>query len=115
MVDCSAFFDGAHDRIEAVVGEDHIGGFFGDVRAFYAHCDADICAFEGGCVVDAVACDGNDFAQMFEGVNEFEFVLWADAGENDFFFFVFEKGFEFFGGNTVEVFACDYFVVIVCD
>ena len=53
--DATAFLDGGDDGGKVVVGQDNIGGVFCYVGAGLAHCDADVCAAEGGRVVDAVA------------------------------------------------------------
>jgi len=47
-----------------------------------AHGDADVGCFEGGSVVDAVACHGYDVASGFEGADEAELLLRHHAGED---------------------------------
>ena len=42
VVDPATLADGGHDRGEVVVGEDHVGGFFGDLGSGHAHRDTDV-------------------------------------------------------------------------
>lgn len=51
----ASFFDGVEDGGEVVVGEDYFRGVFGHVGAGFAHGNADVGAFEGRRVVDAIA------------------------------------------------------------
>jgi hypothetical protein len=72
--------DGGHDGGEVVVGQDHLGRFFGDVGAGDAHGDADVGRLERGGVVHAVAGHGHDVAVGLEGVDDAELVLGRDRG-----------------------------------
>ena len=58
----AAFFDGGFDGGEVVVGEDHVGGFLGDLGTPLPHRDADVCLLQRGRVVDAVARHRDDVA-----------------------------------------------------
>ena len=51
----TAFGDGVQNGGEVVICENDGGGIFGDVRAGEAHGNADVGAFEGGRIIDAVA------------------------------------------------------------
>ena len=62
VVDLSALFNSVDDGSKVVVREHHVGDALGDVRSGDAHADADICGFDGGRIVDAVAGHCGDHA-----------------------------------------------------
>ncbi len=85
--DDAAAFHGVYDCCEVVVCEDHFTGFFCNICAGDAHGDSDVCAFEGWGVVYAVSGHCYDVAFGFEGFEDFDFVVGADAGvDADFFY-----------------------------
>src|SRR5699024_4905627 len=73
-----ALLDGADDGGEVVVREDHVRDVLGDVRAGYAHADADVGALDAGRVVDAVAGHGRDHARALPGRDYAGLVLGLD-------------------------------------
>ena len=82
VIDGAPFLDGVGDGSEVVVGQHHGGGFLGGFGAFDAHGDADVGAFEGGGVVDAVAGHGHNVSGGLEGGDEAEFVFRGGAGKD---------------------------------
>ena len=50
----AAFFHRGFDGGEVIVGEDHVGGFLGDLGTPLPHRDADVCLLQCGRVVDTV-------------------------------------------------------------
>ena len=62
VVDAAAALDRGDDGGEVVVGEDHVAGFLGHLRAGDAHRDADVGALERRGVVDPVAGHRDDVA-----------------------------------------------------
>ena len=73
---------GGDDGGKIVVGDDHVGGVFGDVRPRDAHGDADIRAADTGRVVDAVARHGDDFARRLQPLHDQALVPRRDAREH---------------------------------
>ena len=67
------------DGCVVVIAQDHLCGFFSDLCAGDTHGNPDVCRFDGGDVVDTVACHWDDLAVSLEGVGDLEFVLWRDA------------------------------------
>ena len=78
--DPAALADGADDRGEVVVGEDHVRRLLGDVGAGDAHRDADVRRLQRGRVVDAVAGHRDDPPVRLERVDDAQLVLRRDAG-----------------------------------
>ena len=78
--DPAALADGADDRGEVVVGEDHVRRLLGDVGAGDAHRDADVGRLQRGRVVDAVAGHRDDPAVGLQRVDDPQLVLGRDAG-----------------------------------
>ena len=60
VVDAAPLFAGTDDGGEVVVGKYHVGDVLGDVGTGDAHAHADVGAFDGRGVVDAVARHGHD-------------------------------------------------------
>ena len=81
-VDAAAFLNGLFDRSEIVVGQDHVSRAFGDVGAGDAHGNADVGRLERRGIVDAVASHGRDVAVGFDGLDDLDFVLRRDPGED---------------------------------
>ena len=76
----AALADGADDRREVVVGEDHVRRLLGDVGAGDAHRDADVRRLQRGRVVDPVAGHRDDPPVRVERVDDPQLVLRRDAG-----------------------------------
>ena len=105
VVDRAAFFDRVDDAREVVVGQDHVGRFFGDVRSRDAHGHTDVGHLQRGRVVHAVACHGDDVAHALEHLRDAHLVLGRDAGEEHVF--CVERDAEFVVGHVVEIVAGD--------
>ncbi|MNX66381.1 hypothetical protein D3C86_974710 [compost metagenome] len=82
VVDAPALAHGIGDRGEVVVGQHHVGGFLGDLRALDAHGHADVGLLERGGVVDAVPRHADDFAQTLQRAHQAQLVFWAGAGKD---------------------------------
>ena len=82
VIDRAAFLDRMGDGGEVVVGQYHLRGFLGRLSALDAHGDADVCAFQGRRVVDAVAGHGHPRAAGLQAFNQAQFVRRAGAGEH---------------------------------
>ena len=82
VVDPAALFDGGGDRGEVVVEQDEVCHLAADVAAALAHGDADVGSLEGRCVVDSVAGHRHDLAALLERLDECQFVVRADSGED---------------------------------
>src|SRR5699024_9832868 len=82
VVDGAALADGVGDGGEVVVRQDDVGGLLRRLGALDAHGDADVGAFEGGGVVDAVAGHGHDLAAGLQCRDQAELVLGGGAGED---------------------------------
>ena len=65
----------ADDRCKAVIEEDEVGRFAGNICPSLAHCNADMRRLEGGRIVDAVARHGDDFAVLPESLHDPELLL----------------------------------------
>ncbi len=81
-VNDAALFHRRDDAGIVVVGEHHVGGFLGDIRAGDAHGHADVGALDGGRVVDAVAGHRDDFIVGLQGIHDAHLVLGRDAGKD---------------------------------
>ena len=75
IVDGATFADGSGDRGEVVVGEDHLGGFLRDFRAFDAHGDTDVGLLERRSVIDPITGHGDHLAGGLHGANKAQLVL----------------------------------------
>ena len=75
----------ADDAGKIVVGQDHLGSLLGHIGSPQAHGDADICAFKGRGIVDAVTGDSDDIAQFFKGIYDTQLMLGIDPCEDDLF------------------------------
>ena len=82
-VDRAALLDRVDDRGEVVIGQDHVRGLLGHVRARDAHGDADVGLLEGGGVVDAVAGDRDDLAHALQDLDDAQLLLRGHAREDD--------------------------------
>src|SRR5690606_33533327 len=74
-----------HRRDDAgvvVVGQHHVGGFFGDVGAGDAHGYADVGLLERRGVVDAVAGHGDNVAVGAQGADDAHLVFRGNPGED---------------------------------
>src|SRR5699024_3423563 len=67
---------------ERIVQQHDLGGFFGNFGAGNAHGDADVCIFEGGRVVDAVAGDGDHVALGLQFFDDAHFQQRRAAGDD---------------------------------
>ena len=83
VVDRATLFDRVDDAREVVVGEDHVGRLFGDVRAGDAHRDADVGRLQRRRVVHAVAGHRHDMPHALEGLGDLHLVLGRDPREED--------------------------------
>ena len=81
VIDAAALLDRADDRGKVVVGQHHVGGFFGHVSAGDAHCHADVGALDGGRVVHAVAGHRHDLIVGAQCVYDAHLVLRRNTGE----------------------------------
>ena len=81
-VDHPALFDRPHERREAVVEKDDLGGLLRDVGARDPHRDADARVPQRRGVVDAVAGDRHDVARALHEVDDARLVLGVDAAED---------------------------------
>jgi hypothetical protein len=77
-----ALLDSVEDGREVVVGQDHVGGFLGDIGAVHAHGNANVGLFESWRIVDAVARHGNNIAAGLERPDDFELVVGICSCEN---------------------------------
>ena len=82
LVDVAPFLDGGDDGCEVVVHEHDIGHLARDVAAALAHGDADVGALQRRRVVHPVARDGNDLAQVLQGLDQAQLVLGVHAGKD---------------------------------
>ena len=73
------FLDRSHDRGKVVVGQDHVGGFFGDIGAGDAHGHADVGSLERRGIVDAVAGHRDHLPVGLERLDDAQLVLGADT------------------------------------
>ncbi len=78
----AAFLDRSLDGGEVVVGEDHVGRFFGHLGAGDAHGHSDVRLPQGGSVVDPIARHGHDVAPALQRVHQAQLLLGGDAGEH---------------------------------
>ena len=81
-VDDAALLDGGDDAGVVVVGQHHVGGLFGHVRAGDAHRHADIGALDRRGVVDAVAGHGHHLVIGAQRIDDAHLVLGRDAGKD---------------------------------
>ena len=77
--DDAALMHRLDDGREVVVGQDHVRGLAGHVRADSAHRHADVGALERRRVVDAVAGHGDDVAAALERLDDPQLVLRVHA------------------------------------
>ena len=68
--DVPPVLDSSDDGTEVVVEQDDACCLLGHLRACDSHCEADICLFEGGCVVGAVAGHGYNVLEVLEAGGE---------------------------------------------
>ncbi len=80
--DCPALLDGDRDGGECVVLKHDVGRFAGHLRPSLPHRHADVRAFEGRRIVDAVSGHGDDVSLCLEEVDELQLLLRRDAGED---------------------------------
>ena len=80
VVDTTALFAGTDDGGEVVVGKHHVGNVLGNVGAGDAHANADVGAFDGRGIVDAVARHGHDLVARLPSLYDTGLVLGLDAG-----------------------------------
>ena len=81
-VDHPPFLDRVDDRGEVVVGQHHVGGLLGHLRAGPAHRHADVGALESRSVVDAVPGHGDDVPLLLEGFEDLELVRGRNSRED---------------------------------
>mmetsp|Transcript_9814 Transcript_9814/g.26682 ORF Transcript_9814/g.26682 Transcript_9814/m.26682 type:complete len:384 (+) Transcript_9814:266-1417(+) len=81
-VDRTALLHGRDDGGKVVVGEHHVSGLLGHLRARNAHGDADGGLLESWCVVDAVACHGGHLPLLAEHAHELLLVAGLGARED---------------------------------
>ena len=79
VVNAASLFYGGNDAGEVVIGDDHVGGLFGDLRSVEAHRDADVRTLERWRVIHAITGHCNDSAIGLPCVNDAQFVLGGDA------------------------------------
>ncbi len=65
---------------EVVIGEDHVRGLFGDVRARDAHGHTDIGSFEGRRIVHTVTGHSHHVAMFLVGIDDAQLVFGRDSG-----------------------------------
>ena len=82
VVQGTALFDGAHDRREVVVRQDHHRGLLGDLGPGDAHGHADVGHLERRRVVHAVARHRHDMALAAEDLDQPDLVLRSDPGDD---------------------------------
>ena len=82
VVEPPTALDRGHDRGEVVVGQDHLRGVLGDLRAGDAHGHADVRTRERRRVVHAVAGHRDDVALLLEDADQPHLVLGRDAGDD---------------------------------
>mmetsp|Transcript_144286 Transcript_144286/g.366265 ORF Transcript_144286/g.366265 Transcript_144286/m.366265 type:complete len:371 (-) Transcript_144286:2142-3254(-) len=75
-VDGPALLNCRDDRAEVVVGEDHVRGALGHLRALDAHGDADVGLIQGRGIVHAVAGHCCDEALPLQRLHDLQLVLW---------------------------------------
>jgi len=76
--DRAPLLHGGHDRGEVVVGQDHVGGFFGHIGAGDAHGDTDVGLLERRRVVDPIAGHRHHVTVLPERLHQAQFVFRAD-------------------------------------
>ena len=81
-VNDAPLLDGRDDAGVIVIGQHHVGGFLGHIRAGDAHRHANIRAFDGRGVVDAVTGHGDDLVVGPQGIDDAHLMLGRDAGED---------------------------------
>ena len=79
--DLAAFQHAFLQHHQALLQQDDIGGFLGDIHGVI-HRDADIGGAQGGGVVDAVAHEPDDVAFALEGLDDALLVRRREAGEH---------------------------------
>ena len=82
VVNRAPLMDGVDDGREIVVGQHHLRGLLGGLRALTAHGDADIGLLQRGRVVDAVAGHGHHRADRLQGSHDPQLVLRIGARED---------------------------------
>ena len=80
IVDAAAFLHCAHDGGKVVVRQHHVRHVLGNVGAGDAHAHADICALDGGCVVDAVAGHSGNGAVGLPRIDDAHLMLRLHTG-----------------------------------
>ena len=65
---------------KVVVGDDDVGAFPGDVRSLAPHRHPDMGVLQRGCVVDAVAGDGDEMAVASQRQHDRKLLGGIDAG-----------------------------------
>ena len=81
-VDHPTLLHGRDNADVVIVGQHHIGGFLGHIRAGDAHRDANIGALDGGCIVDPVAGHGDHLAVGLQGIHDAHLVLRRNTGKD---------------------------------
>lgn len=56
----------SHYGMEIVVDDNHVGGFFANVGAVFAHGNADVGSFEGNAIVHSVAGHSDNVAAALQ-------------------------------------------------
>ena len=84
IVNGAAFFGCRNDRVEIIVGQNHIGGFLRHIRADDAHGNPNIRFAERGRVVDAIAGDSHHVAACLKRRYQSKLMIRRHAGKDDF-------------------------------
>ena len=71
------------DRGEVVVGQNHVRGLLGHVRAGNAHGNADVRLLKRRRVVHTVSGDGHDLAHLLQVLDDAQLLLRRHASEDN--------------------------------
>lgn len=80
IINAAAFANRANNGGEIIICKHHVSNVFRYIRSSDSHADTDICAFDAGCIVHAIAGHGCDAAMLTPSINNAYFVFRLHAG-----------------------------------
>ena len=82
VVNDPSLFHRRYDADIVIIGQHHVGGFLGHIRAGDAHGHTDVGTLDGRCIVDPIAGHGHHFAIGLQGIHDAHLVFRGNTGKD---------------------------------